>query len=59
MFDHTFQFGSTDNMVQLIVRAGTEGVKSITVLSGQISKSITAQKLMDIIEPALQAWAAQ
>jgi hypothetical protein len=56
MFDKTISFEATDGSVELTIEAGTEGVKSITVLAGAVSKSITAQQLIDLAAPQLKAY---
>ena len=57
MFDKTITLTSTDGTVSLSITAGTEGVKSILISSptGAL-KSVTSQKLIDIVTPALREW---
>jgi hypothetical protein len=57
MFDKTITLTSTDGTVSLWITAGTEGVKSILINSPTAAaKAITAQKLIDIVTPALREW---
>jgi hypothetical protein len=56
MFDKTIALQSTDGSLQLVVVAGTEGLKSLTLSSGAMKQQVTAQQLMDICAPAIKTW---
>ena len=59
MFDKTINLTSTDGQVSLQVVAGSEGVKSLTLISPPFPpQQVTAQKLMDITAVAIREWFA-
>jgi hypothetical protein len=59
LFDKTFTLASTDGTVSLQITAGTEGVKSIELISPPFPpKSVTSQELIDLLTPAIREWFA-
>jgi len=56
VFDKHITLTSTDSSVSLQIVAGTEGLKSLTVVAGSKSQQLTAQKLIDLAAPALKEY---
>jgi hypothetical protein len=59
MFDQTIALTSTDKSVTLSIKAGTEGVKSITLDAAGRILSVTTQQLIDLCAPALEEFASR
>jgi hypothetical protein len=59
MFDKTFTLSSTDGSVSVEITAGTEGVRSIVLISSPLpSKPVTEQELIDLLAPAVKEYLA-